>query len=149
MTFFAIFIPKSRKTAAYALLIAVAVSVIILSITGIVFLNEKSKVNTWIKTEAIITDYDEPEPGHRWTVFTYEIDGKEYTGRRDGIGIKDVIGDTRTVLCNPKDHTECIYIEDVTELSTSKILLEIEIPFCSAFVIFYGAFYLYYRYKEH
>lgn len=148
MTFFAIFLPKSRRAAAYTLLIVAIISAIILSITGIAFLKEKAKLNTWIKTEATVTEYDEPEPGRHWTVFTYEIDGKEYTGRNYGIGRDDIIGNTRTILCNPKDPAECTYIENVTELSTSKILLQVESILCSVFVILYGAIYLYYRYKE-
>lgn len=147
MIFVQIFIPHSKKSAKWALIISLIVYLIGWAIIGSVYLNEKEKQNSWGKAEATITEYDRTDPSRPWTIYIYEVDGKEYTGKHYGIGLKDKIGDTRNIFYDIKEPTKSIYEEEITDWADSKSFTEVWLVF-SAFPILYIICFIYQAVKE-
>ncbi|MBR5949923.1 MAG: hypothetical protein IKZ87_00645 [Actinomycetaceae bacterium] len=146
MVFTQIYIPHSKKSAQWALIISLAVYLAVWGIIGFAFLNEQHKLHSWMRVDAVITS------DHEWgtidTTYEYEIGGKTYSVVKKGLLYEGEKGDKKTLLCpSEKEPKECEFEVDMIEKSGVKIWTKFWL-FFSVFPILYAASFIYHSVKE-
>lgn len=121
-------------------IIIITFSLIPLMISGILFVKDLSVEKNWIKTDAIVTDYNINDSKNNWTEIKYNYNGNIYNTKINNHSYYMVIGYEFEIYVNPTNPKEIKIVDYLYKLS--KTLFIVFVSFIIILLLFVFPIYI-------